>query len=102
MKHVKLRGNAVVNDLAGWLKTFERYYTDQTRHILENMVQKLEAFPKMRFIYAEMSFFSLWWGEIDQTKRNRVKKYVLSKWDKKYFVGKARKLRRTLTNNGCE
>ncbi len=60
--------------LLGWLKTFERYYTDQTRHILNNMVERLEFYPKMRFIYAEMSFFSMWWNEIDSKMKERVKK----------------------------
>ena len=47
---------------------------DQTRHILDNMVDKLEQYPEMRFIYAEMSFFSLWWGEIEPAKKTRVKR----------------------------
>jgi len=38
------------------------------------MVEKLEQYPKMRFIYAEMSFFSMWWGLIDIGMRERVKK----------------------------
>ena len=60
----------------GWLKTFERYYSDQTRHILDNMLDKLVAYPKMRFIYAEMSFFSMWWSEISTKKRGLVKKLI--------------------------
>jgi len=40
------------------------------------MVEKLEQYPQMRFIYAEMSFFSLWWSQIDPTLRKRVKKLV--------------------------
>jgi alpha-mannosidase II len=60
----------------GWLKTFERYYLDQTRHILDNMVDKLEQYPKMRFIYAEISFFSIWWGDISNAKKERVKKLL--------------------------
>jgi len=60
--------------LTGWLKTFEKYYTDQTRAILNGMVDALERHPQMRFIYAEMSFFSMFWDEINQDKRLRVKK----------------------------
>ena len=60
--------------IAGWIKTFERYYSDQTRHIFDNMVDKLEAYPKMKFVYAEMSFFSLWWKDLPEGKREKVKK----------------------------
>jgi alpha-mannosidase II len=38
------------------------------------MLEKLEAYPKMRFIYAEMSYFSVWWNEITPDKQRRVKK----------------------------
>jgi len=62
--------------LEGWIKTFERYFEEQTRNILNFMVDKLEQYPQMRFIYAEMSFFSLWWSQIDPTMRQRVKKLV--------------------------
>jgi len=64
----------VVVCLKGWIKTFERYFEEQTRQILNLMVQKLEEYPEMRFIYAEMSFFSLWWSQIDRSMRKRVKK----------------------------
>ena len=60
----------------GWLKTYERYYFDQVRHILNNMVDKLEQYPQMRFIYAEVSFFSMWWSEIDDNRKQRVRKYA--------------------------
>lgn len=57
----------------GWIKTFERYYSEQTKLILDNMVKKLSAEPKMKFIYAEMSFFERWWQDIDDSKRKSVK-----------------------------
>uniref|UniRef100_A0A3P8RND0 Glycoside hydrolase family 38 N-terminal domain-containing protein n=1 Tax=Amphiprion percula TaxID=161767 RepID=A0A3P8RND0_AMPPE len=44
----------------GWLKTFDGYYQDQTRHILDNMLQKLK--------WAEINF-SKWWNDIDDQKR---------------------------------
>lgn len=58
---------------AGWIKTYADYYKDQVRYILNNMVTKLETFPRMRFIYAEMSFFSIWWAEINEATRSKVK-----------------------------
>lgn len=63
----------------GWIKTFDAYYQDQTRHILDNMVDKLEQHPTMRFVYAEMSFFTLWWSHLDNSVRNRVKKLLNEK-----------------------
>lgn len=41
------------------------------------MVEYLSANPDMKFIYAEMSFFELWWSKIDNSKRNKVKEWVL-------------------------
>jgi alpha-mannosidase II len=60
--------------VSGWIKTFDQYFDQQTRNILNLMVEKLEEYPQMRFIYAEMSFFSLWWSQIDGDKRKRVQK----------------------------
>ncbi|XP_076081829.1 alpha-mannosidase 2x-like [Mytilus galloprovincialis] len=60
----------------GWVKTLDTYFNDQVKGILDNMVAKLEAYPKMKFMYAEVSFFSMWWSQIDQNKKNRVKKLI--------------------------
>lgn len=60
--------------IAGWIKTFEQYYDQQTRNIFNLMVDKLELYPHMRFIYAEMSYFSMWWNQIDSNMRRRVQK----------------------------
>lgn len=38
------------------------------------MLMFLQENPEMRFVYAEMSFFELWWSEIDHAKRTVVKK----------------------------
>ncbi|XP_041356450.1 alpha-mannosidase 2x-like isoform X2 [Gigantopelta aegis] len=70
----------------GWLRTFEDYYKLQTRKIFENMVPKLEEDVRRKFIYAEISFFSLWWNEIDEAMRNRVKR-LLSKGQLEIVTG---------------
>uniref|UniRef100_A0A183C212 B box-type domain-containing protein n=1 Tax=Globodera pallida TaxID=36090 RepID=A0A183C212_GLOPA len=60
----------------GWLKTFEAYFEEQTRHILDGMVKHLEDKPDLKFIYAEMSFFELWWSQQKAEVKERVAKFL--------------------------
>ncbi|XP_043920205.1 alpha-mannosidase 2 [Protopterus annectens] len=60
----------------GWLKTFDDYFRDQTQHILNNMVIKLQEYKKMKFVWSEISYFSKWWNVIDSQKRDAVKRLI--------------------------
>uniref|UniRef100_A0A667Y555 Mannosidase alpha class 2A member 1 n=1 Tax=Myripristis murdjan TaxID=586833 RepID=A0A667Y555_9TELE len=60
----------------GWLKTFDGYYGDQTRHILDNMLLKLSQDPRRRMIWSEVSFFARWWSDIDEQKRDAVRRLL--------------------------
>uniref|UniRef100_A0A8P0TTY6 Mannosidase alpha class 2A member 2 n=1 Tax=Canis lupus familiaris TaxID=9615 RepID=A0A8P0TTY6_CANLF len=60
----------------GWIKTFDKYYTEQTQHILNSMVSKLQEDPRRRFLWAEVSFFAKWWENINAQKKAAVRRLV--------------------------
>lgn len=57
----------------GWLKTFDEYYDQMTKSILNNMLNQLTDNPDMTFIWAEISYFSRWYEDLTTDDKNRVK-----------------------------
>ncbi|XP_056002703.1 alpha-mannosidase 2x-like isoform X3 [Ostrea edulis] len=60
----------------GWVKKFTDYYTQQTKPILDNVLNVLSADSRRRFIYAELSFFSLWWESLNAARKETVKRLM--------------------------
>ncbi|KAM8861457.1 alpha-mannosidase 2x isoform 2-T2 [Synchiropus picturatus] len=60
----------------GWIKTFDKYFLEQTQHILNNMVVKLSEDSRRKFIWSEISFLSKWWETADKQKRETVRKLI--------------------------
>lgn len=62
----------------GWKSTFEAYYAQSTKGILDSMVTKLLENEKRKFIWAEMSYLSLWWKDISEDTKDKVRLLVKS------------------------
>ncbi|XP_054164491.1 alpha-mannosidase 2-like [Oppia nitens] len=63
----------------GWIKTFDRYFREQTKHILDNSVNKLSQNTKLKFIWAETSYLSAWWETVkDDQMRVKMKQLAES------------------------
>ena len=63
----------------GWIKTYHTYYSTQTRHILDTVIAALTEDPRRTFIWAEISYFSLWWDDATSEQKEQAKKLVAEK-----------------------
>jgi alpha-mannosidase II len=57
----------------GWIKTFDEYFQQQTKHILTTVVTALQLNPKRKFIWAEISYFEWWYREQEEPVKQAVK-----------------------------
>lgn len=61
----------------GWLATFDQYYRDQTKPILDNMLEMLPEYQKMTFIWAEISYFQKWFDSLTSEDAREMVKTLL-------------------------
>jgi alpha-mannosidase len=58
------------------LKTYEEYFNQQTKHIIDSAVAKLPQLTNMTFMWTEISFLHLWWEQASEYSKNTFKQLV--------------------------
>jgi alpha-mannosidase II len=61
----------------GWLMTFEEYFHQRTKGILDTIVNSLSEKPTRKFIWAEMSYLSLWWKQASEEMKTKMRKLIV-------------------------
>ena len=64
------------HDDPGWLKTFQGYYDEDVKNILDSMVVSLSANKERKFSYVEMSFFKKWYDSQSDEIKGKVKEFI--------------------------
>ncbi len=77
--YIKINRSEFNDIYLGWLHTFEQYFDQATRHIIDTVITILDTNKKYKFIWAEMSFLSLWWDQASSDKRQLLKKVINNK-----------------------
>eukprot|EP00939_MAST-03C_sp_MAST-3C-sp1_P002969 g2969.t1 len=60
----------------GWIKTYSKYYHTETKQILDSVVKTLSLKRTRKFIWAEISYLSLWWSDSSESLRNKAKELI--------------------------
>lgn len=60
----------------GWLMTFDQYFEESSKHILDSIVNTLSEKPTRKFVWAETSFLSVWWRQTSEEMRNKMKRLI--------------------------
>jgi hypothetical protein len=60
----------------GWIKTYEKYYKEDVEKILTNVMTHLHMDSRKRFIWADISFWILWWKDQPEDMKRLVKSFI--------------------------
>ncbi|PAV56310.1 hypothetical protein WR25_15728 [Diploscapter pachys] len=62
----------------GWLNTFEEYYNVSVHNILTSTIYALEKYPRLRFIWSEISFLERFWQDATAEEKKKFLELVKS------------------------
>ncbi|GMS92713.1 hypothetical protein PENTCL1PPCAC_14888, partial [Pristionchus entomophagus] len=60
----------------GWLETFEEYYVNKVKSILDLAVVWLTKTPRLRFIWSEISFLQRWWTDATEEQKTQLERLI--------------------------
>ncbi|KAF8371416.1 hypothetical protein PRIPAC_77845 [Pristionchus pacificus] len=63
----------------GWLETFEEYYVNKVKSILDLAVDWLTKTPRLRFIWSEISFLQRWWSDATEQQKTQMKRLLANR-----------------------
>ncbi|GMT23075.1 hypothetical protein PFISCL1PPCAC_14372, partial [Pristionchus fissidentatus] len=63
----------------GWLETFEEYYLNKVKSILDLAVEWLTKTPRLRFIWSEISFLQRWWEDASEVQQTQMKRLIANR-----------------------
>lgn len=61
----------------GWLMTYEEYFEQKTKNILDTIAESLSEKPTRKFVWAETSYFYLWWKQASPGMREKMRKLIV-------------------------
>lgn len=61
----------------GWIMTFEEYFAQRTKNILDTIVNSLSEKLTRKFVWAETSYLSLWWNQASSEMKSKLKRLVV-------------------------
>ena len=63
----------------GWLMTFEEYFEQRTRNILNTIVNALSQKESRKFVWAETSYLSLWWKQANDDMKSKMRRLIANR-----------------------